>query len=181
MNKIKNRSVKAAFGGIIAALSIVLMFMTGVIPVLTYAVPAICGAILMVAVIEIGAGFAFTVYFAVSLLSLFVVADKEAAVMYAIFFGYYPIIKGFLEKHIKKVACWIVKFLIFNVTMIGAYFIVSKVFGIPYDDIDWFGDYVLLVLLAMGNVVFGLYDIALTRLVSAYIFKWQKFVKRLFK
>lgn len=181
MNKIKYRSFKAAVGGIIAALSIILMFSTGIIPTLTYAVPAIAGALLIVLVIEIGSGFAFSVYIAVGILSLFLVADKEAAVMYVAFFGYYPIIKAFLEKHLKNFLCWIVKYFIFNVSILASYIVVLYVFAISYDDMGVFGEYAAFVLLAMGNAVFFVYDIALTRLVSAYLFRWQKYIKKLFK
>ena len=114
----KIRSFKAAFGGIIAALSIVLMFSTGLIPTLTYAIPAICGALLMAVVIEISPAFASAIYVAVSILSLLVVADKEAAVMYAAFFGYYPIIKSFIERKTGKIASWVIKYIIFNIAMI---------------------------------------------------------------
>lgn len=69
------------------ALSIVFMFSTGIIPTLTYAIPALCGALLMAVVIELGSVFAGAIYIAVSILSLLVVADKEAAVMYAAFLG----------------------------------------------------------------------------------------------
>lgn len=177
----KLRSFKAAFGGIIAALSIVFMFSTGIIPTLTYAIPAICGALLMAIVIEINPAFAGAIYVAVSILSLLIVADKEAAVMYAAFFGYYPIIKSFIEKKAGRVTSWIIKYAIFNIAMIASYFIVAKVFMISFDDIDFLGKWALPALLFVGNLVFALYDVALTRLVTAYLIKWQKYIKRVFK
>ena len=181
MRKNKERSFKAAFGGIIAALSIVLMFLTGVIPTLTYAIPAICGALLMTIVIEISSGFAGLVYVAVSILSLLVVADKEAAVMYAAFFGYYPIIKSFIEKKTNNALSWVIKYVIFNISMIASYFVVSKVFMITFDDIDSLGKWAMPLLLLLGNIVFAIYDIALTRLVTAYLISWRKYIKRVFK
>ena len=181
MRKNKERSFKAAFGGIIAALSIVLMFLTGIIPTLTYAIPAICGALLMAIVIEITSRFAGLVYVAVSILSLLMVADKEAAVMYAAFFGYYPIIKSFIEKKTNNGLSWIIKYAIFNVSMIASYFVVSKVFMITFDDIDSFGKFAMPLLLFLGNIVFAVYDIALTRLVTAYMMSWRKYIKRVFK
>lgn len=177
----KFRSFKVAFGGIIAALSIVLMFSTGLIPTLTYAIPAIAGALLMTIVIEISPVFAGAIYIAVSILSLLIVADKEAAVMYAAFFGYYPIIKSFIEKHTNKTLSWIIKYFLFNIAMISSYFVVAKIFMITFDDIDFLGKFALPILLLAGNIVFALYDIALTRLVTAYLIGWRKYVKRVFK
>lgn len=181
MNRIRTRSFKAAFGGIVAALSVVLMFSTGIVPTLTYAVPAVCGALLMATVIETGAASAAVIYVAVSILSLLIVADKEAAVMYSVFFGYYPIIKSFIEKKCNSIFSWIIKYIIFNFAMILSYFVVAKVFMIPFDDMDFLGKFALPLLLALGNFVFALYDIALTRLVTAYLLNWRKYVKRLFK
>lgn len=181
MNNLKYRSFKAALGGIIAALSVALMFSTGIVPWLTYAVPAVSGALLMMLVIEISPAFALTVYAAVAVLSLLLVADKEAAVMYAAFFGYYPVIKSLLEKKLSKIPLWIVKFLIFNASVIAAYFIVTYALKLPFDDMGMFGKYTVYVLLASANVVFVLYDVALTRLVTLYYMLWRKYVRRLFK
>lgn len=181
MSNKRINTFKAAIGGIITALSIVLMFMTGIIPTLTYAIPAIAGALLMMLVVEINNKFALVVYVAVSILSLLMVADKEAAVMYVAFFGYYPIIKGVLEGKTKGAVTWILKYIIFNVAVISAYFIVSKVLLISFEDIDFLGKFALPLLLLLCNVVFAFYDIALTRLFSAYIYNWRKFVKRMFK
>ena len=74
------QSSKTALGGIVSALSVTLMLMTGVIPFMTYALPLAAGSLLILVVIEINKRWAFVVYAAVSLMSIFVVTDKEAAV-----------------------------------------------------------------------------------------------------
>ena len=172
---------QTAFGGILTALSVVLMFLTGIIPFLTFALPALAGALLILIVMEIGPKWALCVYAAVSILSLLVVADKEAAMMYAAFFGYYPVIKSFLESKLPRVVEWIVKFLIFNAAMVLAYVIIIFVFGMPLDEMEEFGQYAVPILLGMGNVVFFVYDIALTRVIGAYLHRWRKAFRRLFK
>lgn len=181
MNKKKFNAFKVALGGIITALSVVLMFSTGLIPTLTYAIPAMAGMLLIVITIEINSGFATVVYAAVSILSLLVVADKEAAVMYTAFFGYYPIIKGFIERKLSGVIEWVVKYLIFNIAVISAYFVVSKIFMISYEDLGFLGEFAVPLFLVTCNIVFALYDIALTRILSAYIYNWRKYIKRMFK
>lgn len=173
--------LKDCFWGILTALSVVLMFLTGVIPFLTFALPALAGALLILIVMEIGSKWALCVYAAVSILSLLVVADKEAAMMYAAFFGYYPVIKSFLESKLPRVFEWIVKFLIFNAAMVLAYLVIIFVFGMPLDEMEEFGRYAVPILLGMGNVVFFVYDIALTRVIGAYLHRWRKSFHRLFK
>ncbi len=181
MNKRKELSFKVALGGVTAALSLILMIVAGVTTSLVYAIPMLTGAFLMAIVIEFGKGFAFLEYVAVSIISMLLLGNKEAAVMYVAFFGYYPIIKSFLEKHLKGFVCWIIKYLIFNVAMIVAYFIVSEIFMISFEDIETLGKFALPLLLFIGNILFFMYDILLTRLVSIYIYKWRKSVKRVFK
>ncbi len=181
MNNRKEFSFKVALGGVIAALSLLLMLVAGVTTSLVYAIPMITGAFLMVLVIEFGAGFAGLEYLAISIISMLLLGNKEAAIMYVAFFGYYPIIKSFIEKHSKKFIGWIIKYAIFNVSMIVAYFVVSKIFMITFDDLEGFGKFAMPVLLFVGNILFVLYDIMLTRLVTIYLYRWQKYIKRVFK
>lgn len=174
-------SVKTAVGGVIAALSVVLMFLTSVIPSMTYALPAAAGILLIIIVIEIDKKWALGVYASVSILSVLLVADKEAAVMYIMFFGYYPVIKAVLESKLKRALCSVVKILIFNVSMVAAVLITTYVFKIPFDEMEKYGIIAAIGLLALGNVVFIIYDFALSNLVKLYMLKWRGYFKRIFK
>ena len=120
MTQNSKKSSKTAVGGVITALSIVLMFLTSVIPTLTYALPAAAGFLITLIVIEIDKKWALGVYVAVSLLSVLLIADKEAAVMYIMFFGYYPIVKAIFEKHFHSMLLWVLKFAVFNVGAVAA-------------------------------------------------------------
>lgn len=175
------QSSKTALGGIVSALSIVLMLMTAVIPFMSYALPLIAGALLILMVIEINKSWAFIVYVAVSLLSVLVVPDKEAATFYIAFFGYYPIIKSTLEKHLPNVVEWIVKLLIFNVATVAAYLFTVYVLGIPFDDMGEYGKYGVFALLGLANFVFVFYDILLTKLITLYMIKFRKSFHKIFK
>lgn len=157
------------------------MFMTGLVPFLTYTLPAVSGALLAIIVIEINKKWATGAYIAISLLSLLIVADKEAAMFFVAFFGYYPIIKEVIEDKLPKVLEWIVKLLLFNVAAVIAYVVIIYVFGIPFDEMEEYGKYSALILLAMGNVIFILYDYCMTSLISLYYQRWQKSFHNLFK
>ena len=178
-----NQSGRVALGGMITALCLVLMFLTGVIPVATYALPAISGVLLIVIVIEIGAKWSWMVYAAVSVLSLLFAADKQAAVLFVLFFGYYPILKAYIEKKLphKRILEWILKFLVFNAAMIVAFFIVIKVLSVPEDSFTIFGIYLPWVFLLLGNFVFLIYDYALSGLIMMYIQKLHASVKRMLR
>lgn len=175
------QSSKTALGGIVSALSVALMLLTGIIPFMTYALPLAAGSLLILMVIEINKRWAFVVYAAVSLLAVFLVPDKEAAVFYVAFFGYYPIIKSTLEKHLKIVVEWIVKLLIFNVSTVAGYIFTTYVLGIPFEEMAEFGRYSIFILLALANVVFIAYDIMLTKFITLYLKRFRKSFHKIFK
>ena len=110
------------------------------------------------------------VYAAVSFLSLFICPDKEAAVLFVGFFGYYPILKGKLEKIRSRALEYAAKFLVFNIAVIASYLVIIYLFGLQgvLEDVGPLGQYSVLALLALGNVVFWIYDVALSRIITAY-------------
>lgn len=179
--KMRN-SAKTALGGMIAALSIITMLLTAVIPYLTYALPAISGVLLVFMVIEINKKWAVCTFVAVSILSFLILPDKEAAMMYAAFFGCYPIVKPVLESKISNnILCWTAKAIFFNSAAVCAYLIIINVFGIPLEEMEEMGKWAIPALLGMGNVMFVLYDICITRMVTLYINKWQRKFRKLFR
>ncbi len=168
----KNKvSFVVSLGGIISAFCLFSMFLTGVMPMFVYTLPALAGALLIIIVIELGVKWAFVTYSTVGILSLFITPDKEAAVMFIMFLGYYPIVKSFFEKSRIRSLEWLLKLVCFNASVILAYQIIIKIFGIT-DVLNEFGElgqYGTWAFLAAANVVFIIYDIALTKIISAYI------------
>lgn len=169
-------SIKIALSGSVTALSFVLMMITSVIPVGTYAFPAIAGALLCVLVIEFGQVWAWSSFAAVSLLALFLCTDKEAALYYVAFFGFYPIIKAKLEQMKNKYLQWVLKFLVFNVCIVAAFYISIYLLGVPTESFTVLGFYVPVVFLVAGNVVFILYDILISRIIALYVNRLRRMV-----
>lgn len=180
MRNIKQSS-KCAIGGIVAALSLVLMISVAVIPFMTYALPAIAGALIAFVVTEINRKWAFGVYVSVAVLGLFLVPDKEVAVMYLALFGYYPILKSIIDKKLPKALAWVIKVLVFLVTMVVSYYLMIKLMGLTIDEFDTMGKMAIPVLLGTGTFAFVLYDISLTKITMLYNIKWRKYFKRYFK
>ena len=112
----RRQSLMVAFCGMAAGLSVVIMLLGGVIPAATYAVPMLCGLILLPVLLEFGPKAAWTVYIAVSLLALMLGFDKEAAFFY-IFMGYYPIVKWKIERVPAKWKKLLIKIVLFSVSM----------------------------------------------------------------
>lgn len=163
---------KIALCSVIAALSVVLMLLTSFIPVGTYALPCLAGALLIAVVVEYGAKWALGVYAVVSVLSFFIAGDKEAVLYFAMFFGYYPVLKALIERKIRrKPVQFIIKFAVFNAAAFASFYIATLLLAIPSEEFTLFGVYMPLAFLAAGNVFFLLYDMALSSFVIFYVRK----------
>lgn len=171
--------MKVALCGMIAALSAVVLFLTGVIPVATLALPAVAGCLLIPVVAELGVPWGFGVYAVCGLLSFLLAPDREAALFYILFFGYYPVLIGVLGKIGSRVLRYAVKLLVFNGAVVLETVISIYVLGIPWENIGFLGRATPVVLLVMANVVFVLYDRALLGLIALYFQKLHGRVKKL--
>ena len=169
-NGVKNSTLRVAFCGIIAALGLVLMLLTSLVPVGTYAFPCFAGIFIAAVVIEYGWKWGLGVYAVVAVLSLFLAGDKEAVLYFIALFGYYPILKAVFEKHIKnKIILYILKFAVFNTAAIASFFAASFLLSISPEEYTLFGVYMPLAFLAFGNIFFLIYDFAVTVFVGQYV------------
>lgn len=152
----RNTAHKIALGGVLAALAVVIMTMGGLIPVAAYVCPMLCCFILFVVFELCGSRIAWAWYGAVSLLSLLLGPDKEAA---AVFFGlgYYPIIKPFLDK--TKFG-FVLKLALFNGVTVLLYTVLMYVFGMEslMEEFQELGMWGLMITLILGNISFFLLD-----------------------
>lgn len=158
----KNKTKNTAVCGLMIALSVVLMALTTLIPVFMYVIPIVTGLLVLfvtdIADKKWGAG----VYFSTAFLSLLLITDKEAALTYALFFGYYTLIKDIIER-LPRFISWILKLLIFNAASVGIGVVGFYVFGVSGEEYNEFGKYTIPILLIMANVAFILYDFCLTK------------------
>ncbi len=175
-------SAKTAVGGISAALSVVVMLLSAVVPFLEYALPAAASWLITMICLELDKKWAFATYVSVSLLSLMMLTNKETAMMYVSFFGYYPILKLFFEEKInRKWVIWILKIIVFNASVFAAYYILIKLFAFRIEDLTENGVKGLVTLDIMMNVMFVCYEIALSKFIMIYLKVWQKKFRRIFK
>lgn len=136
------------------------MLLTNIMPSMMYVIPIITGAIVFAVNEIIGKKWALGVFFVTSLISFILLADKEAALNYTLFFGYYPLLKPLYEK-LPKVFSWGVKVLTFNVALVAIGLIVTFIFKLPFLDED-FGKLTIPLFAVLFNVVFVMYDIMFT-------------------
>ncbi len=148
---------KVALCGLLAALGIVILLLAGWIGVGTYIGPVLAGLLLIPVERKYGSKMALTLWAAIGLLSLFLVADTEETLMFLAFFGWYPAIRPKLEKLTTGLR-WLVKELIFNVAIAAVELLMFLVLAPESATVG-----MLLVLFLLFNLTFLAYDRALPR------------------
>lgn len=167
----------------IVALSVVLMMLTGVFPMMDFALPAMAGVLLISVVVELGYKWALLCWLAVSLLSFFIAPLKDSALFYFVLLGHYPIFKSVIESLRKPVLEWLLKFGLFNLTVGAGLAAAVWLFKMEaYIGIAEAAPLAFVAGFLLLNAVFLVYDLALTRLVSAYIgFFRPRYISKILK
>lgn len=164
----RRQSRKAALCGMMAALSVVILCLGGMIPLATFACPMLAMVCLIPAVCGYGQGTALLLYGAAAILGLLLCPDKEIAFLYA-FLGWYPAVRAKLNR-IPKAVCWLVKCGLFSAAMLAMYALLLKLFRLEAV-VEEFAEYSAVMtaaLLVLGNVTFLVFDQALARFTTLY-------------
>lgn len=175
------QSVKTAFCGMVAALGVVLLLLQGLVPVASIAGPALAGCLLVPVVAEAGLPWAFGTYGVTAVLALLVAPDREAALIFLLFFGYYPALYAVLGRIRKKPLRYAAKLLVFNLAAVAEALLALFWLGVPLESLAIFGDFTPATLLLLANVVFVLYDFALEGLIAMYFQRLHRRVSQILK
>lgn len=118
--------------GMAAALSVVLMMLSSVIPIFGYIGPMFASVLLIPLMKNFGKGAAMCTWLVTALLILILGADKEAALFY-IFFGYYPVLKTVLDRIPQGFFRRLCKFSFFLLSAILMDVLLVKILGITME------------------------------------------------
>lgn len=168
-----NKTKKLSLAGILSALAVILLLIGSLFQVLDLATAAMAAVVVLVAVAELGCGWAFGIYCTCSVVSLLAVPNKLPAFVFAAFLGYYPVIKVFLNRIKPKFLSYAVRIICFDLFLAATLFFAKELIFIDAEIKQfWY----LLVILA--NITFVVFDFALERLSVFYCLKFKgKFFK----
>lgn len=172
-----------ALGGMMGALSVVCMLLTGLVPMADFALPAIAGVFLIPIVVDAGCKAAWTAFGAISILSAMIAPNKECALYYIALFGFYPIAKSLIERRKGRLFPWVCKLVLFNISAAVIVLSAMYLFLFPsYTKLMEEAWWLFVCGWILINGVFVLYDIALTRLITAYL-RWfrPRYILKIFK
>lgn len=156
----RSLSYRIALGGTLASMCLACQFITGVFPVFYIIMPMLCGILVTVMALETSTWWGFLMYLAVGTLSLFVTPNKDAALIFIVFFGHYPLIRPYIRRIRFKPIGYLLRLILFNICMIAFFFITVYLFGMDdlLEEMGEFGKYGGLVLLGTANMMFVSYD-----------------------
>ena len=157
----RTNSRQIAFGGMMAALALVITSLGGLIPVATFVCPMVSMLILAFVTKMCGNRIGWAWYGAVAILGMLLGPDKEAAAVF-VFLGFYPIIK---PKFDGMKLGFLLKLILFNGLILTMYSLLIRVLGMDAIAAEYqeMGRIMTAVLLLLGNVNFVLIDQILGR------------------
>lgn len=167
----KEKTKRLTLCAMLSALGVVLLWLGSAVEVVDISMAVLASLLCVFAVIEYGGSAPWLVFGVTSVLSLLLLPQKTPAVMYLLFFGYYPILKEKLERKPRPIS-WLFKEIIFNLALL-LLLALSHLVLYPGASLASMLYYYMLLVLA-AEVVFPIYDIALTRLISLYLFRLRK-------
>lgn len=163
-----------ALCALLAALGVAVLWIGSVIDVLDLSAAMFASILTVIPVIEYKKYWPWLTYGVTAAVALLLLPNKLPAVMYLLA-GYYPIVKSKLEK-LRKPVMWILKFLLFNASL--AVTVVFCRFFLPAVDFSLIpgvsGVWSYVILFAVGNGMFFLYDLMLSKMILLYILRLRK-------
>ena len=157
------RSGKTALGGVLAAGALAFLWLACVAPSGRLGLTAVGGLFPMAATLAAGRAAGYLCWGAAGLLGLIFLPDKGVALLFLTFFGLYPVVKERVESLRRLPLEWVLKLGYFNVILTLGWFVLRGLF-LPNPP-PWLGENSL-PLYGVGKVVFVIYDVGLSRLIT---------------
>ena len=155
-----------------SALGFALLYAACIIPTARIALTAAAGFTVAVAFLRCGAKHGAAVFLITAVLGILMLPLKSPALLYASLLGYYPLAKSGFERIHNPFVMWTVKLLLFNVIFIALYEFTAEFFAEALRNIAAFRAATQII----GNAVFVLYDVCLSRLTGFYISRFSKYI-----
>lgn len=162
-NKINRQTQRLTLCAVCVALGVVILALGSLIDVLDLSAAAIAGLISIMVVVEIGGVWPWLTYTATGLLGILLLPCKLPGAIYLMFCGWYPIIKPRLDGMKYRPVSWLIKLAAANAATALVVLATKYVLALSHEVME-----LSVVLFAMVNVAFVLYDIVVTRLARLY-------------
>ena len=160
-------------GGIFLALTLIFLFAASFVPGVELTLFACASFFTAFMLLETGAGGAVLLYAAASILGFFLLPNKLAIIPYVFLFGYYGILKYYIEKlhsAAAQIACKAILFAgLLTAGLLGFKAILASSVTLP--------DYPMAILIAGGTLLMMLYDFIYTYVINFYCARIKSHMK----
>lgn len=173
-DRIRAETKKLTLGAVMTALGVAVLALGSLIEVLDLSTAVLASLFCVFAVIELGGFWPWAVWLATGILAVLLLPQKSPALFYALFAGYYPILKEKAER-LRRLPCLILKLAVFHAALVLIRACVRWFFP---DSMEQYSVWLPLVLYGFALVCFLLYDFVLTRLITFYFVKLRKRIFR---
>ncbi len=153
---------------VLTAVGVVFLVLASALPAGRIALAAAASLPVCMALMMYGWSWAAGVFCLTAALG-FLLLPGTGTVLYAAFFGYYPIAKSLFERPKSHVAEWVCKFALYTAVFIAYWMLARALFSFNGREIAWY------LLYPMGAVVFWLYDRCFSLLINIYIEKIARY------
>ena len=163
------KSKHIAESGLLVGLTVVILYAASILPISTLSILTVASCLIPISIIRTSIKNTILVYIASSVLSIFLV-PTDIALYYTLFFGVYGIIKHYIEKIRNLPLELLLKLITFNILLGLNYLIVKNFLGILSPEFP------LYVLWLATQVIFLVYDYALTLIISFFLNRFHKHI-----
>lgn len=178
MDRQRNRrggGAPIAYPALLGALSLLMLYAACLFPTGLWGWTAAAGLGPLAAVASLGIRSGLLCWGGVSVLAFLLLPDKFCAMLFAVLFGIYPVVKSAAERLKNRPGSWVVKLVAFNAALTVLVFIMGGLLTASLPSL--LGDR-LWLLYPLGSVVFVIYDLGLTKLIGAYLTRVDRAVRR---
>ena len=171
--KRKSKAAQVAYPAVLGALAVILVYLACLAPTGQWGIVAAAGLLPAAAVVSVGLKAGFLCWAGAAVLALLLAPDKFCALLFAVLFGLYPMVKSLTEGLRKKPVEYLLKLAFFNAAFTALYLTMASAMlgSLP----EALGSSVWVLYLA-ANVVFLAYDYGFGRLIAVYIARVQRAV-----
>lgn len=171
-----NNCYKISLGGVIVALCALGFLAANILPSFSFIIAMYLGFLIGVVSYEVNEKWAILTFLAVILLSIFISPDLSPVIVFAMFFGYYPIVFVRFADKKKNIIQLIFKLVIFNSSFWLWYKLMTLI--VPTFELllknQFINDNLILSLIIGSNIFFWSYNVMLENAYEYYTKKFRK-------
>lgn len=164
------KTSKIALGGICLALTVIFLYAASIVPGIELTMLALASLFTAVMILEMGVGGGILLFAAASILGFLLVPNKLVLVPYVFLFGYYGILKYFMEKPKHGITQIAAKAAFFaaalSIGLLGFKELLLGAIKLP--------EYPIVILIIGGVLLLLLYDFLFTQLINFYVRRVQR-------